>query len=65
MFADGPQTLAARKFSNLGFHSTPDNTALGIVYELEWKGNPLTDFEYFWDQTLQSMDTAGFSPKKT
>jgi geranylgeranyl reductase family protein len=64
VFADGPKTLAARKFPNLGFHSKPHNTALGMVYELEWKDNPLTDSEYYHGADFTWRGYGWIFPKK-
>jgi len=64
VFADGPKTLAATKFPNLGFHSRPDNTALGMVYELEWKDNPLTDSEYYHGPEFTWSGYGWVFPKK-
>jgi len=64
VFADGPQTLAARKFPNLGFHPRPDNTALGMIYEFEWKDNPLTEFEYYHGPDFTEWGYGWIFPKK-
>lgn len=64
VFADGPKTLAVRKFHSLGFHSKPSNTALGMVYELEWKDNPLMDCEYYYGPEFSVWEFGWIFPKK-
>jgi len=64
VFADGPQTLASRKSPKLGFHPRPDNTALGMIYELEWKDNPLTESEYYHEPDFMQWGYGWIFPKK-
>jgi len=64
VFADGPKTLVAKKFPNVGFCSEPNNTALGMVYELEWKHCPLTESEYYHGSDFTWAGYGWIFPKK-
>ena len=64
VYADGPNTLAAKKTPILGFHSELYNTALGIVYQLEWKDNPMTHTEYYHGPDFTWTGYGWVFPKK-
>lgn len=64
IFADGPSTLASKKFDNLGFVRKPTNTALAAVYEIEWNRNPCNAFEFFFDTAISTWGYGWIFPKK-
>jgi digeranylgeranylglycerophospholipid reductase len=64
IFADGPHTLASRKFRDVGFRSKPSNTAFAAIYEIEWKHNPFDCFEYFFDTKISPWGYGWIFPKK-
>lgn len=63
IFADGPSSLAHKLFG-LGFSRTPDKTALGAIYELEWKNNPLECFEHYFYRKVSPWGYGWIFPKK-
>lgn len=63
IFADGPSSLAYKTFG-LGFSRTPSDTALGAIYELEWKSNPLNCFEYYFDRKISPWGFGWIFPKR-
>ena len=62
IFADGVNTLA-KKFG-IGFKKDNNNTALGLVYEIEWKGNPIDHYEMFYDRNISGWGYGWIFPKK-
>lgn len=62
IFADGVNTLA-KKFG-IGFKKDNNNTALGLVYEIEWKGNPFDHYEMFYDRNISGWGYGWIFPKK-
>jgi digeranylgeranylglycerophospholipid reductase len=63
IFADGPSSLAYKSFG-LGFSRTRGNTALGAIYELEWKNNPLDCFEFYFDRKVSPWGYGWIFPKR-
>jgi digeranylgeranylglycerophospholipid reductase len=64
VFADGTNSICARRFPSVGFHSNLNNTALGIVCELPWKDNPLSNSEYYHGPNFTWTGYGWIFPKK-
>jgi geranylgeranyl reductase family protein len=62
IFADGVNTLA-KKFG-IGFKRDKNNTSLGLVYEIEWKENPIDYYELFYDKNISRWGYGWIFPKK-
>ncbi len=62
IFADGPNSLA-RKF-NIGFLPKKNNTAVSIMCEVEWAGNPSNNYEFFFDPRISEWGYGWIFPKK-
>ena len=62
VFADGPCTMAWQKLG-IGFHATPDNTALGAIYEVDWPDDPYDCFELYFDTRLSAWGYTWVFPK--
>ena len=62
IFADGVNTLA-KKFG-VGFKRNRNNTALGLVYEIEWKENPVDRYEIFYGKNISKWGYGWIFPKK-
>ncbi len=62
IFADGPNTLA-RKF-NIGFIPRKNNTAVSIVCEVEWAGNPSNNYELYFDPRIAKWGYGWIFPRK-
>jgi digeranylgeranylglycerophospholipid reductase len=62
VFADGPNTLA-KKFG-IGFEIRPDTVAESSIFEIEWKGNPLDSFEYFFSPDISPWGYGWIFPKR-
>ena len=62
IFADGVNTLA-KKFG-IGFKRNNNNTALGLVYEIECKENPIDHYEMFYDRNISGWGYGWIFPKK-
>jgi len=63
IFADGPASLARRQFG-LGLPRALDRMALGMIYELEWKNNPVEHFEFYFGRDIVSYGYGWIFPKK-
>src|SRR5712664_76281 len=64
VFADGPDTLAAKKFKGVGFQRRPQRTLHGLVYEYDWKDNPLDTFDVYFDMGIAPWGYGWIFPKK-
>jgi flavin-dependent dehydrogenase len=62
IFADGVNTLA--KQFGVGFKRNRNNTALGLVYEIEWKKNPVDRYEIFYGKNISKWGYGWIFPKK-
>jgi digeranylgeranylglycerophospholipid reductase len=62
IFADGVNTLA-NKFG-IGFKRNNNNTALGLVYEIECKENTIDHSEKFYDKNISGWGYGWIFPKK-
>jgi len=63
VFADGPNTMVAKKFG-IGFKKHPNNTAHAAIYEMEWKNNGLYLNEFYFDQKVSPWGYGWIFPKK-
>ena len=63
VFADGPNTFAHRKFG-FGFRPDAGNTCVSAVCEMEWEGNPLERFEFYYGDRIASWGYGWVFPKK-
>lgn len=62
IFADGVNTMA-KKFG-IGFKKEKTNTALGLVYEIDWKDNQIDHYELFYDKNISRWGYGWIFPKK-
>lgn len=63
VFADGPNTLAYRKFG-IGFKPDPDNTSVSVACEVQWEDNPFDQYEYYYGEDIMPWGFAWIFPKK-
>jgi digeranylgeranylglycerophospholipid reductase len=63
VFADGPNTLAYKKFG-IGFRPDSDKTAISAVCEVEWKDNPLNQLEYYYGMDISPWGYGWTFPKR-
>ena len=64
VFADGPDTLAAKKFKGIGFQRRPQRTMHGLLYEYEDRANSLDSFDLYFDRRIASWGYGWLFPKK-
>lgn len=64
VFADGADTIAAKKFKGVGFQREPNRTMQGLVYEYDWKDNPLDTFDLYFDMNIGPWGYGWIFPKK-
>ena len=64
VFADGPDTLAARVFPGVGFQRRPARTMHGLLYELEWPDNPLDSLDFYFDMKIVPWGYGWVFPKR-
>ena len=64
VFADGPDTLAAKKFPGVGFQRRPSRTMHGLLYELEWAQNPLDSLDFYFDMKMVPWGYGWVFPKR-
>jgi digeranylgeranylglycerophospholipid reductase len=64
VFADGADTIAAKKFKGVGFQRRPKRTMQGLVYEYDWKDNPLDTFDLYFDLKIGPWGYGWIFPKK-
>jgi digeranylgeranylglycerophospholipid reductase len=62
IFADGVNTLA--KKLGIGFEKNKNNTALGLVYEIEWQEDTLDHYEIFYDKNISKWGYGWIFPKR-
>lgn len=63
VFADGPNTLAYRKF-RIGFAPKADTTYVSVACEIKWEENPLNCFEFYYDYDISSWGYGWIFPKR-
>lgn len=63
VFADGPNTLAYRKFG-IGFRPDFDKTAVSLTCEVEWRNNPLNECLFYFGEDIVPWGYGWIFPKK-
>jgi digeranylgeranylglycerophospholipid reductase len=63
VFADGPNTLAYRKFG-IGFKPEADKTIVSVACEVKWENNPLNHYEFYYGYTLSPWGYGWIFPKR-
>lgn len=63
IFADGAASIGTRKFKGVGFRRRPERTFHGLLYELEWKNNPLDTFDFYFDDKIAPWGYGWVFPK--
>lgn len=63
VFADGPNTLAYRKFG-IGFKPEPNTTGISVVCEVKWEDNPLDNDELYYGYDISPWGYGWIFPKK-
>lgn len=63
VFADGPNTLAYKKFG-IGFAPYMDKTAVAAICEIEWADNPLDTYEFYYSPEIAPWGYGWIFPKK-
>ena len=63
IFADGPTTLASKKFRGIGFQRDQQK-ALAAIYDIEWRNNPFEHLEVFFDRNVSPWGYGWIFPKK-
>lgn len=61
-FSDGAYTLA--RTLGFGFERRPDITGVSAIYEIEWKDNPLNNFEFYMGAGISPWGYGWVFPKK-
>lgn len=62
VFADGPNTMAYRKFG-IGFKPEADKTIVSAVCEVKWADNPLERYEFYYGSETSPWGYAWLFPK--
>ncbi|MFZ5915362.1 MAG: geranylgeranyl reductase family protein [Chloroflexota bacterium] len=63
VFADGAHTLAHKLFG-FGFQRRPNTAAAGLIYELDWPGCPLENYEVHFGSQIAPWGYAWLFPKR-
>ena len=63
VFADGPNTLAYRKFG-IGFKPEADKTIVSVACEVNWRNNPLDNYEFYYGYDISPWGYGWIFPKK-
>ncbi|RLG37875.1 hypothetical protein DRN79_02520 [Methanosarcinales archaeon] len=63
VFADGPNTLAYRKFG-IGFKPKADTTYVSVACEIEWRENSLNCFEFHYNHAISQWGYGWIFPKR-
>ena len=63
VFADGPNTLAFRKFG-IGFKPDADKTAVSVTCEVKWEDNLLDCFEFYYDHNITPWGYGWICPRR-
>jgi digeranylgeranylglycerophospholipid reductase len=64
VFADGVATIAGKTFPSVGFKGNPKNTALGAIYEVEFKNNNMKHYELYYGSQISPWGYGWIFPKK-
>lgn len=63
VFADGPNTLAYRRFG-IGFKPESSKTAMSVVCEVKWEDNPLDHDEFYYGNDISPWGYGWIFPKR-
>lgn len=63
VFADGPNTLACRKFG-IGFKPDMDKTIVSVACEVKWENNPLDHYEFYHGFEISPWGYGWIFPKR-
>ena len=63
VFADGPNSLAYRKFG-IGFKPEADKTIVSVVCEVKWEDNPLNNYEFYYGYNISPWGYGWIFPKR-
>ena len=63
VFADGPNTLAYRKFG-IGFKPEADKTFVSVTCEVKWESNPLNCFEFYYGYDISPWGYGWVCPRR-
>lgn len=63
VFADGPNTLAYKKFG-IGFKPDSDKTMVSTVCEVKYENNPMDQFEFYHGSKISSWGYGWIFPKR-
>ena len=63
VFADGPNTLAYRKFG-IGFKPEADKTIVSVACEVKWEDNPLDKYESYYGYDISPWGYGWIFPKR-
>lgn len=63
VFADGPNTLAYRRFG-IGFIPETDKTIVSMACEVKWKNNPLDHYESYYGYKISPWGYGWIFPKR-
>lgn len=63
VFADGPNTLAYRKFG-IGFKPEADKTIVSVACEVKWENNPLDHYELYYRYKISPWGYGWIFPKR-
>ena len=63
VFADGPNTLAYRKFG-IGFVPEMDKTIVSVACEVKWENNPLKHYEFYYGYDISPWGYGWIFPKR-
>lgn len=63
VFADGPNTLAYKRFG-IGFKPESNKTIISATCEVEWKNNPLDQYELYYGYDISPWGYGWVFPRK-
>ncbi len=63
VFADGPNTMACKKFG-VGFKPEADKIIVSVVCEVKWENNPLEHYEFYYGYDLSPWGYGWIFPKR-
>lgn len=63
VFADGPNTMAYRKFG-IGFKPDSDKTIVSVACEVAWEDNPLDHYEFYYGHDISPWGYGWAFPKR-
>ena len=63
VFADGPNTLAYKKFG-IGFKSNIDTTMVSVSCDVKWENNPMNQCEFYYGEKIAPWGYGWIFPRK-